>query len=392
VQFDDEMDLQWSVHGEDEDGHRTPALYQNEIYLREEPLQAPKLKKPDFKKSEIPDGASFKHRSYWLWHLLFAQAHAKADFFYEVQFEWEPVQNANQYVLEVSSTPDFRKPELIQNVRDTKFLWTKAKYKKYYWRVAAGTTKGRMGLFSEPSELQMDELQPAKKEETKTIAADEKIAEKEAPLTPVAVSTPVEIVLPKIPSGWFLAYAPAYQSFSMTGEQSTKLNLSGSIAAAGLIGYKTNWINQANYQFSLWNSSQTWKPTPKVEYPDQSDLKISQTFVTFDRYTFGSRFGWGLVAHQVSLPKRETEQSIKIEQSSLFGGRLLFSDWIGISLLTSGNVNEAMLELQHKHYFGIGSEKLRGFVGGSGQFSEISHSDGKGSQSQFIFWFGLEQF
>jgi hypothetical protein len=170
LQFDQEQDLQWQVQGEDDEGFAIPSLYNNEIYLRDEPLQAPKLKTPDIKKETLPKGTRFNFKWQWLIASIMPKAEAK-DENYEVNFSWEPVTGADQYILEVSSTPDFRKPELIKTLSSTSYVWKKVKYKKYYWRVASGSGKGRMGLFSEPMELQMQEIKVAEVVVEKTVVA-----------------------------------------------------------------------------------------------------------------------------------------------------------------------------------------------------------------------------
>lgn len=401
MKFDQEQDLKWQVQGEDEEGFVIPPLYNNEIYLRDEPLQAPKLKVPDVKKeSNTSPGAFYQPKWYWLYAVVFNQANArtaaKADN-YEIDFAWEPVAGADQYILEVSSTPDFREPELMKTLSNTKYVWKKVKFKKYYWRVAAGSAKGRMGLFSEPMELQLDEIKvvevPAPPPPEPEPAVEVKI---ESP----PVSTAFSIELPEIPSGWGIALAPSYKYSKTSGEKETNIDLQGPVPFGIQLSFKTGWINNHNYHFNFWTSNQTWKPMPEVEFPFQDNLKVRESVLTFDRGTLNEKNRLGLILHENFISKRKTEESLTIQSQVLFGIRTsrLFNpneDWqntVGLSLLTSGKIHELMFDAQSKMYLSNKENKYRWSLGIGANVVHQSHSDGGGLQSDLIFLLGLEQF
>lgn len=401
LRFKQEQNLKWQVQGEDEEGFAIPALYNNEIYLRDQPLQAPKLKAPEIKKEiESKPKASFKSK----WLLLFSTAFTEllaSDENYEIDFSWEPVSGADQYILEVSSTPDFRKPELIKNLSQTKYVWKKVKYKKYFWRVAAGNAKGRMGLFSEPMELQLDRIKVVDKRTLKApepppITQPAQISE----LVPDLRETPKQIELPQIPSGWGLVLAPSLKFSKTSGEQETNINLQGLVPAGLQLSFNSGWIDGYNYRFNFWTSQQTWKPMPENEYPFQENLKVRETILTFDRGQLNEKNRQGLILHENFIPKRAGQESISIETQLLLGLRIsklfnpspIWQNTVGVSILTSGQLHEFMFDVQSKMYISNNKQKLRWSVGVGGNASYQTHKQGGGLQSDLIFLLGLEQF
>ena len=402
VKFDQEQDLKWQVQGEDEEGFVIPSLYNNEIYLRDEPLQAPKLKIPDVKKDTLP-GALYKSKWQWLYAIVFKEALAKIEN-YEINFEWEPVTGADQYVLEVSSTPDFRNPELIKNLSRTSYTWKKVKFKKYYWRVAAGNAKGRMGLFSEPMELQLDEIKiveaPASTPEpvTESVAAPVFEVKAEPELPVVTRPAPVETL--KLPAGWGLALAPSYKLSKTKGERETNIELQGVVPFGLQLSYNKISANGNDYRFSLWSSTQTWKPSPATEFPIQKDLTIRETILIFDQGHIDKKNRWGLILHENFIPKRINSESLNIESQILLGARTsrLFypsTNWhnkVGISVLTSGKTHELMIDAQTKYYLSDQAKSLRWSLGIGANAVYQSHKDGGGLQNNLIFLLELEQF
>lgn len=399
LNFKEEQDLQWQVQGEDEEGFAIPPLYNNEIYLRDEPLQAPKLKTPGVKKETAPKGAKLNYKWQWLFNAVFTEAQAKEEN-YEVNFEWEPVPGADQYILEVSATPDFRKPELIKTLSSTSYLWKKVKYKKYYWRVASGNAKGRMGLFSEPMELQLEEIKavetpkPVREEKVEAVKPVEPVVEK--PVEPIVQE---EIVLPEIPSGLGFALAPSFKSSKTSGAEQTNIDLQGPVLFGLQLSYKTGWRNKHNYHFNLWTSMQTWKPQPKGDYPLQDNLKIRESIITFDRGTFNEKMRWGFIAHENFIPERETEESLQVKPQLALGLRVsrlfdvndVWQNTLGLSLLTSGKSHEVMFDAQTKMYLAKPEDKFRWLLGVGANVVRQTHKDGGGTQADLIFLLGLEQ-
>lgn len=406
LQFDKEQDLQWQVQGEDDEGFVIPPLYNNEIYLRDEPLEAPKLKIPDVKKEKKPQGAKLNFKWQWLVASLIQTAEAKKEENYEVTFSWEPVQGADQYILEVSSTPDFRKPDLIKTLSSTSYQWKKVKYKKYYWRVASGNATGRMGLFSEPMELQLEEIKVIE-----APPAPEPVVEKPAQEPPLAepkmvaseIAQPIaegEIIYPEVPSGLGFALSPSYKYSKTSGESETSVDLQGPVLFGLQLSYKSGWLNKHNYHFNLWTSSQTWKPQPKADYPNQDDLKIRESIITFDRGTVNQKMRWGMIAHENFTPERIDAEEVTVQSQLAFGLRVsrlfdvseVWQNNLGLSVLTSGKTHEVMFDAQAKLYLEKSENKYRWMLGVGANVVNQTHKDGGGLQSDIILLFGLEQF
>ena len=161
----EEGDFSWRVIAVDDEGYEIPAYYLNPIYSVREPLRAPVLKKPNLrapakeKENKRRDGASVSGGLGRLVAglLVSERAQAESEELYEVQFDWEPIEGASHYVIEISRTADFQKPLVLKESRQASFVWREVKMGRYYWRVAAGRAKQR-GLFSEVSEIDMKAL------------------------------------------------------------------------------------------------------------------------------------------------------------------------------------------------------------------------------------------
>lgn len=409
IKFDQEQDLKWQVQGEDEEGFLIPPLYNNEIYLRDEPLQAPKLKAPDIKKAPASSPGAFdRPQWHWLYMAIFNQATAKTkdktkNENYEISFSWESVAGADQYVLEVSSTPDFRDPDLIKTLTSTTYLWKKVKFKKYFWRVAAGNSKGRMGLFSEPMELQLEDIKvvetpiPVQEPEIQTQTDVNPVAE---PIKIQEQENSFSAELPDVPSGWGIALAPSYKYSKTSGEEETNIDLQGLVPFGLQLSFNTGWINNYNYRFNVWISNQTWKPKPEVEYPFQDNLKVREFILTFDRGSMNEKNRWGFVLHENFISKRKSEEALTLQSQVLFGLRTsrlfepsdIWQNTLGLSLLTSGKIHELMFDAQSKMYLADKNNKYRWSIGIGANAVHQTHKDGGGLQSDLIFLLGLEQF
>jgi hypothetical protein len=133
----------WRVRAQDDQGFNIPEIYHNTFYILEKPLAAPKLKAPQIK---METGFNF-----WQWLLPEAQAADRPGRLpkkYSAEFQWEHVDGAESYVIEISETPDFRNLLSTKTVKKPSYKWHNFPLGKYYWRVA-GQAQGEIGLFSE---------------------------------------------------------------------------------------------------------------------------------------------------------------------------------------------------------------------------------------------------
>jgi hypothetical protein len=153
----------WSVSGVDQDGYVIPSFYEIPFYSVRKPLAAPKLKTPiertpseEKNKKPVKPSALFK-----IFKLFMPEANAE-ELKQQIVFSWYPVEDADHYIIEISSRADFLKPELIKKVKAPEFTWSGFKTKIYYWRVAAGRDDGQLGVFSEPEEFDVRALKDLK--------------------------------------------------------------------------------------------------------------------------------------------------------------------------------------------------------------------------------------
>ncbi len=305
TRFGVEGDAFWSVWALDKQGFRIPPLYEYPLYIREAPLEAPKLKTPKLRRPASKDG-----RGAWLWNQIFPRAHADDGTDFEAVFEWEQVEGADVYWIEVSETPDFRTPIVSAKVEATQFVWAKAKKRIYYWRVASGARAGRMGLFSEPSTLEPEQLTQVSEPPPAPPMTEEKPVEKtEAPAAVAAPSAPEPIVaeedLPREhePHRARFLWRGGYQAVQAKAPEDVSATLSGgsaiSFAAevdAGLEGARW-WRVSARY------ASATFTPVPKDDYPFQEDVSVMSANVGLTAMRAYSPWGFGLNA--VMMPKIE---------------------------------------------------------------------------------------
>ena len=386
LQFDSEQDINWRVEGFDDEGYLIPSFYDSKIYLRKNPLEAPKLKVPSMQPPEKQKGGSFKFK--W-WKILMAEAFA-AQKNSEVNFEWESVEGADLYTIEVSSDPEFRRPEVIETTKSTQFLWKKydAK-KKYYWRVAAGNAKGRMGIFSEPVELKPSiekAIVVAKPEIQQEVQPEAPVAEKpvEKPDETPAPAEP-EISEPIVlPSGWAFAWAPSYKLTELKSqpkaEQITKIQLLGFVAKGLQLEFKKN-----KYHLQFWTNTESWKPKPVSEFPFQENLSIAENWL------YLSKENLGLSLHQSFIPLRKTDESISTQLHTVIGFRYLLNNY-GVSIGTSGSLHELNLDYSYKKYLSSNEGKIKYFYGIGGAALYQVHKDGGGYQGNLIFLIGAESF
>lgn len=320
--FHEEYDADWSVWAVDKQGYRIPPAYEYPIYIRHAPLEAPKLKTPHLR---TPASSKLRDdRGAWLWNWILPVAAAAEAELFEAVFEWEAVNGATEYRVEVSETPDFRNPVASVKVSKTEFIWNKAMKRTYYWRVAAGGRGGRMGLFSEPSVLQPDQITKAVEVSASASASvtapvDSKTepapkpepAPEPAPApalapSPVAAAVekpvePAELPALHVPHRVRALWRGGFQMVKAHEAEDVDANLGGtnpmSFALEG-----DAWVRDTRWwRLGAQYSNATFKPVPKDEYPFQDDVQLQSIEVSATRMDATSMWGFGF--DFLSLPK-----------------------------------------------------------------------------------------
>ena len=306
--FDAEDDAEWRVEGEDKDGFLIPAPYAYPIYIREAPLAAPKLKSPTLRRPAKADGASF------FWHLqewIVPSASAEeTESEYQALFEWEPVERADRYVIEISETSDFRKPIVTETLHKSDYLWKHIPLKTIYWRVAAGNKRGQMGYFSEPQEVNLADAHS----ENVTVSVIEKpkpVEEKPVTSPPPTPPPPVISAAKESPKKeplkphYRVEWRPSYVNITAAATDKVDAKLQGvnpvDIAFHGDQPIDEKHILRMDAEFS----SVKFKPHPADQYPNQAAITWTDIHLSGVIYQADSAWGFGGIVETVPIFKRQ---------------------------------------------------------------------------------------
>lgn len=405
-EFAREEDLFWSVYGRDEDGFEIPPLYEYPLYIRDNPFSAPKLKSPSLRspaQEKKKDG-----RGAWqqLWNLLLPQAYAD-NANVEAVFEWENVPGADQYVIEISATPDFRKPVLIQTVRRSEFVWRNFKKETYFWRVAAGNSRGRMGLFSEAAKVDFRDLKVGKSVDGVMVRAVPKVEKPKliAPPPPPPLPPPEPVAKVEEPPPEpepdkplrlrpSLSWQPRYVAMTADGSGETMADISGGamLSLAGTALWK--WNDQRTIFLTGSIVYYDFVPDPKEKYPIQEDISWSHYSLSgFLLRPQPSSWSFGASVEKFLTVKRSGYQEIKIGEDWWVGpsvhGAWMFGDWLlrlqGAALFSSG----AGVKVRHEWQspMGLGWPVIFGF---GYEAYWLFHSHGMTQSGEFFLSVGWE--
>lgn len=404
--FDHDGRFEWTVQGTDQDGYAIPSSYSNQIFSLKNPLAPPKLKNPLLRKpAQKHDGASYRYavppRVYavpfaealqkkWAWIGLFmneAQAKSSKED-YEAVFDWESVEGADQYVIEISDTPDFRKPRLSQTVKKTEFVWANFPLGTYYWRVAGGTRRGRLGVFSEPAKVSLlqvsdnpsssDGVIIRKKAELEKMRAKIDTSDKEildnAP-KPIFDETrfekKTELVSQEardLKDTYLFGWTPSYASWDLQNDE-VKGKYSGTSMGAVLFQTEQTLSPEKSYFLNFSYEQAKWQAADKDKYPFQKD--VNYTKAEADVWFGDNKSGWlrgGTVA-TIPVIERDGNESAKINETLAVGvsgyhvwGEERWKNGTGLSALIGSGIFVFNNLNQFKYDF-YRSENTRLFIG-----------------------------
>lgn len=370
--FLDETDVAWKVIGIDRDGFEIPALYSNQIFPRHEMFAAPKLKNPKLRvpaskkrKSKPSSSLENSRGSRWslIWNLAFnsawAQSQTTAD--YEAVFAWEAVDGADIYTIEISKTSDFRSPTLSKTIKRTEFIWSDFDLGIYFWRVAAGSSKGRMGVFSEPAKVQLERL-PENTAHSNGVLIRKKInPEKQR----AKVVTHTEEIFKNVPESQFdekrfdaetklvtddqrelkdsylLEWAPLWTTWSLNGENELKAKLNGSTSGAGHFQTEQLLSAERTYFVDVLYAQYKWKAADLNAYPFQEDQSFTDARA---QILFGdnkSSLLRGGIVQTIPYVERKDLENIEIK-TALALGPSVYSSWLNSNRGKSGHTLSLM--------------------------------------------------
>ena len=380
--FSDEADVSWQVMGIDQDGFEMPAPYANQIFPRHEPFAAPKLKSPEMrvpaskpveetpaapvkkkkadKKSDSAKAKKTKSKgasldpapsSLWslIWKTFVSSAEAadskKSTADYEAVFAWEAVPGADVYTIEISDTPEFRSPKVSKVVKKTEFIWSQFPLGSYFWRVAAGSSNGRMGVFSEPGIVQLTQL-PEKSSNMDGVLIRKKM-DPEKNRAPVVTKT--EEIFKDVPKPQFdekrfekevvlvsddhrelrdtylFQWTPMMTSWTLNGQDELKAKLSGSTTGAGHFQTEQTLSKDRSYLIDAFYAQYKWKAKDITAYPFQEDQSITDARV---QVLFGNNKSGllrGGVVQMVPYIDRKEAEAIEIKSALTVGPSVMYN-------------------------------------------------------------------
>lgn len=345
AKFDYEDDLQWSVEGVDADGFKIPPLYSYPLFIREAPLAAPRLRAPVLRAPLLRAPAGKKDgrgASFWLIRALLPEAQAEEPE-YQAIFSWEPVEDADNYIIEISETPDFRKPLLTKIVGSTEYVWRRMPLQTYYWRVAAGGRSGRLGMFSEPEKVDLAnpadsgvlvsriEKPAPKVEKRQEVSAAQPGpaskggiqvrfgSEEPKPKTPVPEQAKTRPPKFKVHNHTSVEWRPAYVSIS----SSSSNDVHGSLSGDGLMSFAVEAERQraADRMFRLEADYTQLKfsPDPQANFPLQNSLNWTEYSLTAAMHTTNTHVGYGGYGMHTEQLTRSSSGSVSVKDSFAAG-------------------------------------------------------------------------
>lgn len=411
--------LYWRIVGEDEEGTLIPAFYHQIFYSVLEPLDAPTLilptssqppqpmgdprirrqpsshslpgltpppqkafpppktkKEGDLKSPPNPQGsrgspeASSKGKccfnlSQWIWRLLFPQAEALENLKHDqksVTLSWYPVAGADFYIIEISPTPDFQLPLVIQKIAHEQFSWKPPNKNIFYWRVAAGQNSGRMGLFSPPAELNPHLSPPPTQDETlnsipansspsapSKVAVPAKVPDqvsnkdllqsltpKESPsIAPKSEPPQAEIPLPKSQRDYSFRFSfnPEYVLWEQQKDTPLEVNFKGwsQVAADLLLSIPLREKGKAMIQINF--ASYDWKRESQIDLPFQEDFKTTTGKIRLLHVPSASSWAYGLALRRSGWMKRTALESLSWDSHNSYGGSIGYFKNLGTQSL-----------------------------------------------------------
>ena len=376
----------WRVVSFDEDQVLIPAPRVYPFYVVPDPLSSPDLQAPEIRAPAEAPGET----SHWFFRLFLPPARAESKV--EAVFRWSEVQGADHYVIEISETPGFEEPLVIERTLRPRFNWKNFKRGRYFWRVAAGqSVRGRgdrLGLFSSPAMADLESTskfagegvtvsvaagagaavpaQVVKKKET-PIVFDEPPAEPiPDPLpkgvesvavspTPLPEPSPRPMPPPEPPKsrptalddsrsvpGRF-AWVPQYRSTRTDYRDSISGDFKGPLLVAfdAELNFHSGESNLWEWRFGFEQS--TWRPEVAGF---QRDLKDTRWRTELLYRPSSGNWAYGFGAQTLLIFEREAPESGVIRHDLGFGPSLrytdLFSDWRQLDLDLSARMGATL--------------------------------------------------
>lgn len=327
--------LFWRVIGIDDQGFEVPPAFAYPLFSHPNPLDAPKIRAPALEAEPPPPDTSWLDR---IWHWIIPQSYA-----YQKEkphrprvpllFEWEPVDGADHYIIEISSRADFKDPEVIAKVFATRYAWSEYEKKVYFFRIAGGTRSGRLGLFSPPERVDLAKLKPPPKAVTqipvqKQAPTPRTAPPPPAPPTPAPTATTAPPVQsppspPREPWRWVRSEAAmnlGYVSSTQSNSENLKARLAGvQPGISGRIVFaRKSWEQHVLGQTGV----RIWQPESKSELPFQENVTDIPIHLSWLLKRSDLSFAWGVWFARLPFVTRKDLEAVDLSSASVAGGAL----------------------------------------------------------------------
>jgi hypothetical protein len=418
-----EGELQLRVFGIDDLGFRIPPQYSLPLFIIRDPLAPPKLENPTPEPTERtpaqdkPHGDEAKSNQktfHWLAVLLWPftptamaddQKAEDNEPSHKLVFSWFEVQGADFYNIEVSSDSSFSAPEVLTKVTAPSFTWMQYQKKVYYWRVAAGSNSGRMGLFSQTAMVDLTKVHQLK---TGEISPGVRLVS-DAPAKPVATTSkpppaepaPALAPEPRTPEPtreghWTFLTEADFHHLSYSFEHEFSASLSGFVNLAGLVGFDfepAGLVSDSTLHRARWSYLQTtWEPKDLSLTPYQNELQSSSHTLTYLYFFNRSELGYGMQTLLLPTLSRADLERLETDSQWLVGPTGGYDLQIkkGLVLESTGSLlfggGWTALSSENKMRYRLSAGQVPVYVGGDFNFMIHFGSD---SRSGFYLRTGL---
>ncbi len=320
----------WRVTAFDSDAVPVPPYYSLPIYFTPAPLAAPTLgspiqevepREPANSEELPPDGAShYVHQFLEFAFTILVTPVSAAETRQPIVFTWSAVEGADLYVIEISSSPDFLNPEVIERTPKREYVWKSYSTREYYWRVAGEARDGRKGLFSSLEKFDVAHLktnassgphfqEPAKASPPNTVAL--------TPIPTPPAPAPAQTETPDMPPTFFeLKGLLDYWYMQHSTSDINKISFRG--LAVPSLGVAKSW-NATNKTYVTEIQMQTLKWQPK----NPADLPFQKSFttrlLTFKASELKDGFSFGFIIKQIPVFKRASLEEVEARETLVYG-------------------------------------------------------------------------
>ena len=400
--------LHWRVVPQDDEGFVVPPNYSQSFYSVARPLAAPKLRAPQPRLPAAtkqpgqdtlwygPPAPSPKNTpppqkgsSLWnrLWTTFFPTAQAqttatevqsklindlqkinkaasktkpgKRKVPQKIVFSWYPVPEADYYILEISTTPDFKNPIVTKKLKKEEYTLEKFSKKVYYWRVAAGQENGRMGLFSEPADVDLSKIadvdiqelapgvsylapKPEPKPKPKPTPAPKAVAKPEPkPEPPPEPEPPPPLRKVEQEFSFRFVFAPEYVSWQQKNSDQVEGKFSGWSLLGAEVEVNAPMEERGRLVVHMHFATFDWEP---------EKAPLQDTFGSWNlrgrvmHHLARQNWGYGFAMYRTGAIQRSQLESVQWEDRWTYGGSLSYlhhfserSQWEAGLWITTGD-------------------------------------------------------